>query len=88
MSTEQEREQELTNNYNVFRELLPDLSRTHAGKFALMRQGELVQIFDSPADALKFAEAQYSDDLFSIQQITDRVVELGYFSHAVSFGPV
>ena len=88
MSTDEKMEQELINNYKAFQKLLPELEPTDAGKYALMRKGKLSQIFDSPGDAMKFAEEKYTDGLYSIQQITDRVVELGYFSHAVHLGSV
>lgn len=88
MSTDEKMEQELINNYKAFQKLLPELEPTDAGKFALMRKEKLIQIFDSPGDAMKFADEKYTDELYSIQQITSRAVELGYFSHAVRLDPV
>ena len=75
-------------NYEAFKALLPDLIKTHLGKYALLREQAVVETFDTAGDAMKFAEAQFSDGLFSIQKITAQVVDLGYFSHAMHVGDV
>ena len=73
---------EVDNNYVAFKKLLPDLIGAHARKFALMRHGELVNVFDSANDAVVFAVEKYDDDLFSVQEITTKKEDMGYFSHA------
>lgn len=35
------------------------------------------------ADAMIYAEAQFKDGLYSIQEVADEMVDLRYFSHAV-----
>ena len=79
---------EVDKNFVAFKTLLPELSKEHSGKYALMRHEDIVQIFDSPGDAAIFAEEKYHDELYSIQQITDQLADLGYFSHALHFRPV
>lgn len=88
MSDPDRRQKEVDDNFEAFQNLLPELKKTHFGKYALLRQGEVVQIFDSARDAMIYGEKQYSDGLFSIQQVTDMVVDLGYFSHAVPYEPL
>jgi len=83
MSDKSAREQELERNYAAFATLQPALLADHAGKFALMRHGNLEKIFDSAVDAAIFAEAQFEDDLWSLQEISAPVVDLGWFSHAM-----
>ena len=78
-----ERQKELEDNYWAFQKLLPSFRPEDNGKFVLMRHGEKVHIFDSPKDAVIFAQAQFPDGMYSVQQITNRTVDLGYFSHAV-----
>lgn len=75
---------EVDRNFRVFREKLPELLRTHAGKFALLRDGEIVDFFDTLADAARVGGEKYDDGLFSVQEVTERVLDLGYFSYAVS----
>jgi hypothetical protein len=81
-----EKQDHIDRNYEAFKRLLPDLLATHAGKTALLRNEELVDIFDSMADAERAGRRLYPDGLFSVQRITDRTVDLGYFSHAEHFG--
>jgi len=88
MNAADPRQKELEENYKAFEKLLPTFRLQDNGKFVLMRHGAAVNIFDSAKDAIIFAEAQYNDGLYSVQQITTKIVDLGYFSHAVSSGPV
>jgi hypothetical protein len=74
---------EVDKNYKAFQKMLPELTQTDPGKFALLRHKKLVQVFDTAGDAAKFAMAQFDDGLYSIQQISGHVVDLGYFSHAM-----
>jgi hypothetical protein len=77
------REAEIQKNYKAFEPILPTIIQENDGKFALMREGKLVKIFDSPRDAVIFAESQFQDDLWSVQEISSRIADLGWFSHAV-----
>lgn len=81
-------QREVDRNYDAFKKLLPELAKEHGGKFALLKDGTVVEIFDSARDAIIFAEAQFKDGLFSVQQVTSHVADLGYFSHAVHLKPV
>ncbi len=77
-----EHQAEVESNFAKFKELLPVLlDRT--GKYALLRHGALVEIYDTFADALKTANAFYEDGLFSIQKITDKPIDLGLRSRAL-----
>ncbi|MEM7042180.1 MAG: hypothetical protein AAF543_05155 [Pseudomonadota bacterium] len=83
MASAEDIQTEIDKNYEAFKKRLPDLAKRHPGKFALMRKEDIVQIFDSAGDARLYAEAQYKDGLWSIQQISDHILDLGFFSHAV-----
>ncbi len=73
---------EVDRNYESFREKLPDLLKTDANRFALMRRREVVACFDTSRDALEAGSKLYKDGRFSVQEITNRTVDLGYFSRA------
>lgn len=75
-------------NFAAFQKLLPELILTQRGKFALMRDGEAAEFFDSAGDAMIYGRRAFADGLFSIQQVTEAIVDLGYFSHAVHYDPV
>lgn len=76
---------EIDANFEAFEEMLPSIKDRHSGKFALMRDKEIVNFFDSAGDALTYAEEIYEDGLYSIQEVTDEVEDLGFFSHALDY---
>jgi hypothetical protein len=71
---------EVDANFAVFEQELPALLRSHPGKYALYRHRELIEIFDTWADACRAGRRLYPDDIFSVQEITDRKIDLGWFS--------
>lgn len=76
-------QEQVDRNYEAFVARLPALAKTHRGKFALMRDGEIVEFFDTPRDAYIAGCSLYkADRLFSIQEIVETPVDLGFFSHA------
>jgi hypothetical protein len=77
-----EHQTEVEKNFAKFKEVLPTLT-AHYGKFALFRDGKLVEIYDTFEDALKTAQAFYVDGLYSIQKITNKPIDLGLRSRAL-----
>lgn len=76
-------QEEVDRNFAVFREMLPSIIHERRGTFALMRGGEIVTYFTTPIDATAAGEKLFPDGVFSIQQVTDTSIDLGYFSYAV-----
>lgn len=87
-NTPKDKQQEVRTNFDVFMQQLPNLLAAHKGKFALMRHGQIVEFFDTPGDANRAGSKLFADEMFSIQQVTDSPVDLGFFSYAVSSRPV
>jgi hypothetical protein len=56
-------------NHAVFRRILPDLQREHAGQFALMRAGAVKGFFETDTEALRQGRASYADRLYSIHRV-------------------
>jgi len=81
-------EQQVKTNYEAFVQKLPELLETHRGKFALMHDGQIVEFFDTAGDAFRTGIKLYHDQDFSIQEVTDSPVDLGFFSYAVPYGTV
>ena len=75
---------EVDRNFDVFEAALPDLLGSHRGEFALIRRGKLISFHQSESDALSKGRSHFGDGLFSVQEVTDRPVDLGFFSHAVN----
>ena len=71
-------------NYKAFQEKLPTLSPSLQGKFALMRDGQIIEFFDTARDAYIAGQRIFQQDqLFSIQEVTNKPVDLGFFSYAL-----
>ncbi len=73
---------EVDRNYEEFQKLLPTLD-DKSGKFALMREGRIINFYDTFADAYTTGKAVYDDRLFSVQRVTTEPVDLGFLSHAL-----
>lgn len=76
------RREQLEKNYDSFVKKLPGLMKSHAGKFALMKDGEIVDFFDTPLDAVTAGKHLYKQSPFSVQEVIDTPLNLGIFSHA------
>jgi len=71
-------------NYAAFEKKLPGLLPVHRGKFALMRDGEIVEFFDTVRDAYIAGQKIFEKDkIFSIQEVVEIPVNLGFFSYAI-----
>ena len=70
-------------NFEAFQKLLPKLMQTQSGKYALMRDGQAVEFFDSARDAVIYGDKEFVDGLFSVQRVTRKIIDLGYFSYAM-----
>lgn len=71
-------------NYDAFVRRLPDLLREHASEFVLLRATEPQGFFASESEALHAGRHRFADGLYSVQEVTDRPVDLGFYSHAVN----
>jgi hypothetical protein len=74
---------EVDANFDAFRHQLPELLKNHPGGVALMRNCEVAGVFGDVGEALAAGMARFTYRLFSVQEITDKPVDLGFFSHAV-----
>jgi hypothetical protein len=72
---------QLDENYDAFVRRLADLLPEHRDTHALMRNGEIVGFYDKPGDAWRAGVAMFADGLFSIQEVTDEPIDLGFWTH-------
>jgi len=79
-------QEEVDRNFDFFTKSLPALLKDQRGRYVLLRSQTIAGIFDTARDALTAGEKMYPDGLYSIQQVTDTSIDLGYFSHAGSLG--
>jgi len=74
-------DEEVDRNYEAFKKLLPSILAQHRDKLALMRDEQIVGFFDSPRELLEAAYDRFADGIFSIQDVTDQPLDLGFWSH-------
>ncbi len=77
-------QQEVDLNYKTFQDQLSALLPEHRGKFALLHHQKIVDFFKTSNDAIAAGKSQFPDGMFSVQEVTDRVIDLGFFSHAMT----
>jgi hypothetical protein len=80
--------EQVETNYKAFQEKLPSIRESHRGKFALMKDGEIIEFFDTARDAYAAGQKIFEDRIFSIQEVIEKSIDLGFFSHALRECPV
>lgn len=83
MTDKHKQQEEVDRNYEEFRKQLPSILATHRDKYALMKGGKILGYYSTAEDAAEAAKAFIPDGVFSIQEVTDSAINLGYFTHAV-----
>ncbi len=83
-----EHSEQVRRNFDAFMRQLPELLTTHRGKFALMHDAIIIEFFDTAGDSYRAGQKLYQDQNFSIQEVTDKSVDLGFFTHALSERPI
>ena len=72
---------EINANYDFFARNLGNFLAEHSGQYALLKNRHVVGFFDEPGSAYRHGKENFSDGLFSIQEVTEEPVDLGFFSH-------
>ena len=73
---------EMNKNWEVFKKIEKSMEKEHRGKTLLMRDGEVVDIFNHIGDAYKIGCEKFGLGRFSLQVVGQRSVDLG--SHTMS----
>ena len=73
----------IESNFDFFQRNLKEFLLAHRGKFALLRDKEVVGFFDGPGEAYRAGLESYPDEVFSIQEVEDRPAEMGLMSVAL-----
>ncbi len=75
---------EIDRNYDAFQRQLGRVLLAHDGEFALIKGGEIVGFYPRVRDASDEAGRRFADGIYSIQQVVEDPIDLGFFSHAGS----
>lgn len=79
-------EVEIERNFAAFCDMLEDLMKRAAGKYALFQNTQLKGLFDTAGDAERAGYSQFEEEPYSIQLVSDEPIDLGFYSYAVSPG--
>lgn len=74
-------------NYEAFLARLPELLRDHAGSYALLHNGEVVDFHPSSLAATIAGTKTFGLGGFSVQEVTDKPEHLGFYSYVGGSGP-
>ena len=72
-------QEQVDQNFEAFKKLLPQIQ----ANLALMPDREVVEFFDTARDAYVTGMRLYPDRMFSIQEVDNTPIDLGFFSHAI-----
>jgi hypothetical protein len=79
-------QKEIDQNLEFFTKKLPDILKDHRNRYVLLHNKSISGIYDTIRDAQTAGDRLYPDKLYSIQQVTDSAINLGYFSYADCVG--
>jgi hypothetical protein len=82
------REAVVHENFRAFQNVVGALLPSEEGKYALMRNGEVGGIYQDLIDAVAAGHSRFEDGVFSIQKVTTKPLDLGFYSHANPSGPI
>lgn len=78
-------EREVDANYEAFVDRIDRLiEEGHEEQYALLHNTEIVEFHDDMGLAVSAGLARYPDHVFSVQQVTKRVMYMGFYSHVDS----
>lgn len=73
---------EIDRNYDFLQRNLAGLLAGHRGEFVLLRDSAPIEFFQRPGDAYRAGLSRFPDEIFSVQKVDDKPVELGHMSIA------
>jgi hypothetical protein len=79
-------EREIDANFDFFQRSLGSFLPQYDGKFALIKNCTVVRFYDNEFEAEAEGEERFADGLYSIQQVSEKPADLGFFSYAYNHG--
>ena len=61
----------LDREFQTFQQNKPNLVKNHVGKFVLIKDDEIIGIFENELDAIKQGNEQFKDSHFLVNEIID-----------------
>ena len=63
---------------------LPNIINLYNNKYALLKNAEIIDYFDTMDDAIKYAKIRFEDGLYSIQKVNNLLVDLGLIGNILN----
>ena len=76
-------EREVDRNYEAFLREQAALLRDHSDEWVLISSERMVSFHSDLSTALAAGRAGFGDGPFSVQQVKNEPVDLGFYSHAI-----
>jgi hypothetical protein len=73
-------QKQVDDNSRSFQAILPAILEDRRNQYALMKDCKIIEYFSTAFDAEKSGLLLYPDHMFSVQKVTDEVINLGAFS--------
>ena len=73
----------LDREFQTFQENKPNLVKNHNGKFVLIRDDEIIGIFENELDAVKQGNERFKDSHFLVNEITDEKFRIRFMPSLV-----
>ena len=80
------RQREIDQNYQYFQTVVGTYLNLHQGKYALLHDCGVIGFYASLAEAVNAGHSQFDGAIFSIQEVRNSPVDMGFYSHATSDG--
>ena len=73
-------ESQLDRNQAAYEAIRADMEEKHMGRVILMHDGEVVEIYNDSGDAYKIGREKYGLDNFSLVDVGERPINLGFLT--------
>jgi hypothetical protein len=77
---------EVDQNFTIFQKLLPSLLESCRGQYVLLNRGKISGYYSTSVDAYIDGCNKFGSGNFSVQEVTDQIENLGFYSYAGSAG--
>ena len=76
-------QEEVDRNYKFFQEYKSEIPQEKYGKFVLIQNGKFIDFYTTKEDALTAGNSQFEDGIFSVQKVSNDVIDLGSIGYAL-----
>jgi hypothetical protein len=73
---------EVDQNYDFFQRQIASYLPQETGRYALLRHRVVIGFYDDPGQAAAEGSKRFTDNLFSIQEVSSAPIDLGLYSYA------